>query len=497
MSKQAVMVLVRQDPNAQKKNHPRDVELAQRAASAPPCWCVLVGAHRTERRTALSERLGVSGIAGQGINIFAPEGVADEKALPIDALAEALAHYLSDIGYRIPLKRASTLEVRLSEDIDVELLAAVVESAAVLPHVDVRIGDRALKTHLSWEKRRDLFMSPPLSKASEDLTGKSPTIERIRQQVDRYAERPFPVLIIGETGTGKEVVAQMLHDRSGRSGRFMAQNAAQLPPALADSLLFGHEKGAFTGAESARPGRIREAADGTFFLDEVFNLELPVQAKLLRALNHVEEGIIVVEPIGAAPKNSVSVHTRLLVSALRDPRLEPTAGGASMREDLFYRIAAGVIEIPPLRERLDDLPLLCEGLMAKLKERVEVSPEALEVLSAHNWPGNVRELRLVLMRALMDAPTDLTRLTADQLRAALKTTSIHPAPLGLSLPCQLDLELKRVEVATLRAAQRARRSGAESGRLVGMGESARNFPRRLNDAEKKLKEMEGSHDQPT
>jgi len=244
-----------------------------------------------------------------------------------------------------------------------------------------------------------------------------------------------------ETGTGKEVVATMLHEQSGRRGRFMAQNAAQLPHELADSLLFGHVKGAFTGADRERPGRVREARNGTFFLDEAFNLSPPVQAKLIRTLNRVEEGLLLVEPVGStsAPE---PVPARLIVSALTDPRTSAAAEGTStMRSDLYYRVSAGIIRLPPLRQSLDDLPALC----------------------AH-------------------------------LRAALDTNRLPPGAKAFPLPCNLDLELKRREVATLRAALRETgKNKARAGRRVGMArKNARNFGRRLETAERQLRDLESS-----
>jgi transcriptional regulator with PAS, ATPase and Fis domain len=376
-------------------------------------------------------------------------------------------------------------------------LAAVVEAVAVYPKVDVRLGDVILRSSLRWEHRRDRFRAPPPDDLHADLNGRAPALEHVREQVARYADRPFPVLVLGETGTGKEVVATMLHEQSARSGRLMTQNAAQLPAQLAESLLFGHVKGAFTGADEARPGRIREANGGTFFLDEVFNLEPAVQGKLLRALNRADEGIILVEALGST-RPADEIHARLVVAALDDPRRDPTmSGGSSMRVDLYYRVAAGLIRLPPLRECLDDLPVLCRGLLAKLpKDKMRgdltVEPSGIEVLREHRWPGNVRELRLVLLRAVMDGPSDASTLGADVLRSALRSAALPSGGTSLALPCDLAAALKRIEVETMRAALRAAdQNHAGAGRLIGMGENARNFKRKLEDAETRLRE-EGS-----
>jgi len=506
--KKATLVLVRPDPERPAKNHPADSETAQRLAGSPPCWVILIGPpqretgrkasegrerSRTARCDAMRALLGLDSIAKNGLSVFAPVELADEDGP--DALAGALAHYLAAVGLRMPLKQSNHLDVRLPADLDPSLLAAVVEAVAVYPRTDVWLGERRLASSLRWELRRDMFRSPS-PEATSDLTGSAPAIQEVRRRVERYADKPFPVLLIGETGTGKEVVANMLHEQSGRQGRFMAQNAAQLPPELADSLLFGHQRGAFTGADTDRPGRIREADGGTFFLDEAFNLAPAVQGKLLRALNRVEEGIVLVEPVGSTkPPNAI--HARLVVSALADPRTgHENTGMSAMRTDLFYRVSVGIIRLPPLRETLDDLPELCEVLLRRFGHNVHVSGDGIAALREHDWPGNIRELRLILLRALMNAPTGVQELGPDVLRGALDTNRLPSGGRALRLPCDLDLELKRIEVATLRAAMRETNGvRAQAGRRIGMSpETVRNFGRRLETAERNLDEAERKHD---
>jgi DNA-binding NtrC family response regulator len=501
--KTAHLVLVRPDPSSPDQNHPQDVALAQRLSASPPCWVLLIGesqrspgkdaaerraARWEKRRDAMRRALHLDGIAKDGRSVFAPSELAGE-ADP-DALAERLARYLAGEGLRMPLRQAGELHLRVPPDLDPALLAAAVEAVGVHPRADVWIGERRLRSSLRWEVRRDLFHAPA-TEAATDLTGSSPAIDEVRQKVARYADQPFPVLIIGETGTGKEVVATMLHEQSGRQGRFMPQNAAQLPPELADSLLFGHRKGAFTGADTDRPGRIREANGGTFFLDEAFNLSPVVQGKLLRALNRVDEGIVLVEPVGSTKPPDL-VHARLVVSALADPRTDPdTRGTTAMRADLFYRVSTGIIQLPPLRQTLDDLPALCAKLLGSDKEGFRVTPDGISALREYDWPGNIRELRLILHRARMDARGKATELGADALRAAIQTSRLAPGASPLRLPCDLDLELRRLEVATLRAALRdAGGVQAQAGRRVGMDpKTARNFGRRLETAERQLQEM--------
>ena len=490
----ATLVLVRPDPARSDRNHPTDVRLATDAAKHPPCWVILVGKGRTKRRDSMRAVLGLDEITERGISLFAPvEVCGDDWTAGNDAsLPDKLAHYLAELGYRMPLRQGGTLEVLLPEDFPTPLLAAVVEAVSVYPKVDVRLGDTLLRSSLRWEHRRDRFRAPPPDELNADLNGRAPALQHVREQVARYADRPFPVLVLGETGTGKEVVATMLHEQSARGGRLMTQNAAQLPAQLAESLLFGHVKGAFTGADEDRPGRIREANGGTFFLDDVFNLEPAVQGKLLRALNRADEGIILVESLGST-RPADEIHARLVVAALDDPRRDPTMnGGSSMREDLYYRVAAGLIRLPPLRECLDDLPVLCRGLLAKFAKGVTVESAGIEVLREHRWPGNVRELRLVLLRAVMDGPSDASILSADALRSALRAAVLPSGGTSLALPGDLAAALKRIEVETMRAALRAAgQNHAGAGRLIGMCESARNFKRKLEDAEARLSETDG------
>jgi DNA-binding NtrC family response regulator len=488
--KTATIILVRPHPKRIDESHPADLAAARAAAQNLPCWVLLVGKGREKRRDTMRQELGLGGIAKDGLSVHAPVEVAGED--DADTLAGDLARYLADVGLRMSLRESKSLEVRLPSDLDPALLAAVMEAVAVHPNTDVYVGDRLLRSSLRWELRRDKFRAPPAQNVQTDLIGSTPAIEKVRAKVARYADKPFPVLIIGETGTGKEVVATMLHEQSGRQGRFMGTNAAQLPPELADSLLFGHRKGSFTGADTDRAGRIREAEGGTFFLDEAFNLNPAVQGKLLRALNQVDEGVLLVEPLGST-RPPESVHARLVVSALGDPRgSHENSGSAAMRTDLFYRVSAGIIRLPPLRQGLDDLPALCAALLMRITPGVQVSEQGIATLREHNWPGNIRELRLVLLRALMDARSGLDVLGADELRAALDTHRLPPGARSLPLPCNLDRELARIELATLQAAMRETgHNQARAGRRIGMDtKNVRNFGRRLETAERNLRDLE-------
>lgn len=238
----------------------------------------------------------------------------------------------------------------------------------------------------------------PREEEGDDFVTQDPATKELLALVDRVAARDIAVLVTGESGTGKELIARRLHARSPRAkGPFVAVNAAALPETLAESELFGADKGAFTGAEQARAGRFEEANGGTIFLDEVGELPAPLQAKLLRVL---EERVV--RRLGGL--RDLPVDARLVAATNRDLAVESESG--TFRQDLFFRLAVVVVNLSPLRERPLDVPLLAGHFVDRLAARHRVpvprlTDEALAALSAHSWPGNVRELRNVLERAVV------------------------------------------------------------------------------------------------
>ncbi|HSJ07177.1 MAG TPA: sigma-54 dependent transcriptional regulator [Longimicrobiales bacterium] len=229
------------------------------------------------------------------------------------------------------------------------------------------------------------------------FVGASRAIQDVAELAHRGARSAFPVLITGESGTGKELVARGLHQLSGRGGRFVAVNCAALPENLLESELFGHDKGAFTGAGRDKPGLLETADGGTLFLDEITELPAALQPKLLRAL---EEGEV--RRLGATRPRRFDV--RFVAATNRDRETEVAEG--RFREDLYWRLHVLHIHIPPLRERPADIPLLAENFL----HGHTLSQEAMAVLTAYPWPGNVRELRNALDRAVALAPGDEIRL---------------------------------------------------------------------------------------
>ncbi len=263
----------------------------------------------------------------------------------------------------------------------------------------------------------------------EDIVGSSEALRKVLRQVTKIAPSDSTVLIFGETGTGKELIARAIHKRSARAERaFIAVNCAAIPPSLIASELFGHEKGAFTGATQRRLGRFEAANGGTVFLDEVGDLPSDVQIALLRVLQERE-----IERVGS--NGPIPVDVRVLAATHRD--LNALVAEGEFREDLLYRLTVVPIEIPPLRERLADIPLLVEyfidrfGKMAGKKFRA-IDKKSLKVFETYDWPGNVRELQNVIERAVIlsegdTLAVDETWLSQEAPRKPVRTCTLTGA----------------------------------------------------------------------
>jgi two-component system response regulator AtoC len=249
----------------------------------------------------------------------------------------------------------------------------------------------------------------------ENIIGESPAMQQVFETVRQVAPSRATVLITGETGTGKELIAKAIHNLSPRkNAAFIAVHAAALPMSLLESELFGHEKGAFTGAVERRIGRFELADGGTLFLDEVGELEPQMQVKLLRVL---EERAF--ERVGGA--KTLQVDVRLVAATNKQLKKLVTEG--KFRDDLFYRLSVVTVDLPPLRERRDDVPLLVKAFLNEFsrengKQVRELTPEALNVLLAYDWPGNVRELRNAIEQMVVLARAE--RLTVRDVPAAIR-----------------------------------------------------------------------------
>lgn len=254
--------------------------------------------------------------------------------------------------------------------------------------------------------RENILLKEETSKNMPVIIGKSPLMVELMQKVQKVARAKTTVLILGESGTGKELIAKAIHYLSDRATYpFVTINCAAIPMELLESELFGYEKGAFTGAESRKLGKFELADRGTIFLDEIGEMELSLQAKLLRI---IEDGML--ERIGSV--KPVPVDVRIIAASNRD--LSSEVGKGRFREDLFYRLNVFPLIVPPLRERKEDIPLLVEYFLkkfsAELKQPLKfMSKEAMDILLSYNWKGNVRELENTIERALILSDGDSIR----------------------------------------------------------------------------------------
>jgi DNA-binding NtrC family response regulator len=304
------------------------------------------------------------------------------------------------------------------------------EEEEILPLVRRALEKRALT-------REVVYLRSELARRQdfEELVGRHPLMERLYQLIANVARNPLTVLIVGESGTGKELVARAIHRQGpGRDGPFVPVNVAAISENLLESELFGHEKGAFTGAVQRKLGKFELAHGGTVFLDEIATLRVDLQAKILRVLQERE-----IERVGGTRR--IKIDVRVIAATNTDLRVAIQSG--ILREDLYYRLNVVQITVPPLRDRPEDIPLLVDHFIRKYNQQFHkhltgVSPGALGALRGYSWPGNVRELQNVIERsvALVDGPV----------------IELKDLPLDLMLPDQRKL-LSRTEMLPLKEAR--------------------------------------------
>ena len=264
----------------------------------------------------------------------------------------------------------------------------------------------------------------------EEIVGSSQSLRKVLKAVDKVAATDSTVLILGETGTGKELIARAIHKRSPRSSRaFIRVNCAAIPSELIASELFGHEKGAFTGALERRIGRFEAADGGTLFLDEIGDLPAETQITLLRVLQERE-----FERIGST--KPVQVDVRVLAATNRDLAADVDEG--DFRRDLYYRLNVFPVNVPPLRERIDDIPLLSEYLVQRYakkagKKITAIDRLTLEMLQNYDWPGNVRELQNVIERAVILCETPALYVDDTWFRREAHSSALQPIPLNAAV----------------------------------------------------------------
>ncbi|MCS6798652.1 MAG: sigma-54 dependent transcriptional regulator [Myxococcota bacterium] len=299
----------------------------------------------------------------------------------------------------------------------------------------LRRENRALRAQLDAATRLDA------------MVGRSEPMQRLFRTIERVAAHRTTVLVTGESGTGKELVARALHRLSPRAARpFVAVNCGAIPPALLESELFGHRRGAFTDATADKRGLFEEAHGGTLFLDEIGELPLSLQVKLLRVL---QEGSV--RRLGET--RDVTVDVRVVAATVRDLQEEVRAG--RFREDLYYRLNVVSLRVPPLRERREDIPLLVEHFLDSLAQRLHlarktISQAALARLVAHDWPGNVRELGNVMERAVVLAEGDV--IDVADLSEPLQPGRDRPIPAFLDDEISIKKAVRRLEAELIRRA---------------------------------------------
>ncbi len=403
---------------------------------------VIAGRDKGAEGTSREGRVTVGTAEGNTLRLADP--TVSRYHVELEALADGVA--VRDLG--------STNGVVLG--------AARLREALLTESADLDLGRTRLRVSVASDREP---LSLPDRVAFGPLLGASAAMRSIYATLERAAPTSAPVLVTGESGTGKELAARAVHDASPRAaGAFVVVDCGAMPPALIESDLFGHEKGAFTGATSARAGAFERADGGTLFLDEVGELPLDLQPKLLRALGEAE-----VRRVGGDRARKVDV--RVVAATNRDLRREVNAG--RFRADLFYRLAVIQMRMPSLRDRLDDLPLLVPALLDRVVERRRLpkrpafDQSLLQLLARHAWPGNVRELsnyleQYAILEILPPFEGDLAEaLPADQLAHGL---------LGMPFRAAKDELLRRFESHYLgalleetggNASEAARRAGID------------------------------------
>ncbi|MSU64086.1 MAG: sigma-54-dependent Fis family transcriptional regulator [Pedosphaera sp.] len=303
---------------------------------------------------------------------------------------------------------SADITIRAAKSGAFDYLSKPFEMRTLLPIVDL-----ALKSN-----RRGASAAMPLLRANTtcQIVGNSRAMQEVCKTIGRLADNDITVLIRGETGVGKELVARALHEYSGRkNGPFVAINCVAIPETLLESELFGHERGAFTGATSRRTGKFEQAHMGTLFLDEIGDINLETQGKLLRVLQERS-----IQRVGG--QDGIHVNVRVLSATNRN--LEEAIAAKYFREDLFYRLNGVTINIPPLRERKEDLPELIQVFLERtrkdpIERQMRIASDALQLLEEHRWPGNVRELENLIHRAV--TMTNGSTITRESIYAAFSS----------------------------------------------------------------------------
>jgi two-component system, NtrC family, response regulator AtoC len=326
-------------------------------------------------------------------------------------------------------------------------------------HLLVQIR-RALEYRKLEHEVRSLRSTPENNVSIPGMVGHSLQMQEVYKLIGRVANSTTTVLICGESGTGKELVANAIHEFSNRrNGPLVRVNCAAIPENLLEAELFGHEKGAFTNAVSRRIGRFEQAQSGSLFLDEVAELPITLQAKLLRA---IQERTI--ERLGSnAP---IHIDARFIAATAQD--LDALVAAGRLREDLYYRLNVVSISLPPLRQRKEDIPLLVQRFLSRSQRPITIGPDSLDKIMAHHWPGNVRELENVIARAIVLAPGEI--ITPDSIRISSRSSSAGADWLDqVSVRDGYWPNIRKLENHLVKTAlEQAKGNKAEAARILGV-----------------------------
>lgn len=419
----------------------------------------------------------------QGLQLLTDEGadlvITDLKMAKVDGI-----DVLRSVKKNFPLVEVLVITAFGTIEKAVEAMKLGAADFITKPFSSEEFGvkiDRLLNEQAERERLRkenvalrveNLYLRQETDTRYGEIIGESPAMKEVFRLVDRVARSDSTVILYGESGTGKELVARAIHAGSPRSGGpFVRVNCGALAEGLLDSELFGHERGAFTGAEKRRRGRFELADTGTLFLDEISTISPATQVRLLRVLQERE-----FERVGG--EETLSVDVRIIVATNTPEDQLVSAGG--LRQDLFYRLHVVPITLPPLRERTGDTPLLVEHFIEKLRDRTcsvvsSFSADAIEALSQYHWPGNVRELENVVERALVMAEHEVLQASDIPTLGTSGPAQSESLP-AASLPgggMDLNVLMEGMEEKLIREAlDRARGVKAEAARLLGLKSSA-------------------------